>query len=116
MLKSNLKKKLVADFTKDLDYTIEKRKIPHKGKSGATTVENIKITPDCFKHLCMMSQTKKAKDVMLYFLNMEKLVRQYHKEIQDKMKKEFELVKQNQKPKVKKGGKGKVERGARGQT
>lgn len=106
--KSNLKRNLVADFTEGIDYTIEKRKIPHKGKSGATTVEIIKITPDCFKHLCMMSQTKKAKEVRIYFLNMEKLVRQYHQEIQDKMKKEFELVKQNQKPKNRKAKKGKI--------
>jgi len=99
--KSNLKRNLIADFSEDIDYTIEKRKIQHKGKSGATHVEIIKITPDCFKHLCMMSQTKKAKDVRLYFLNMEKIVRQYHKEIQDKIKKELQLVKANQKPKFK---------------
>jgi superfamily II DNA or RNA helicase len=70
--KRNLKRNLVADFNKEIDYVIEKKKIPHKGKSGATYVEIIKITPDCFKCLCMVSQTKKAKEVRLYFLNMEK--------------------------------------------
>lgn len=106
--KGNLKKKLVDSFIENIDYTIETRKIPHKGKSGATHVELIKITPDCFKHLCMMSQTKKAKEVRLYFLNIEKIVRQYHLEIQEKIKKELELVKYNQKPKVRRGEKGKV--------
>ena len=30
----------------------------------------------------MLSQTKKAKDVRKYFLEIEKLVRQFHEEIQ----------------------------------
>lgn len=106
--KGNLKQKLIADFVENIDYNIEKRKIPHKGKSGATHVEIIKITPDCFKHLCMMSQTQKAKEVRLYFLNIEKIVRKYHQEIQNKIKKELELVKYNQKPKTKPNLKGKV--------
>jgi phage anti-repressor protein len=99
--KSNLKKKLTDDFIENIDYNIER-------KSGATHVEIIKITPDCFKHLCMMSQTKKAKEVRLYFLNIEKIIRQYHQEIQNKMEKKLALVKYNQKPKVKFGIKGKV--------
>lgn len=106
--KGNLKQKLVADFIEDIDYKIEKKTVPHKGKSGATHVEIIKITPNCFKHLCMMSQTKKAKEVRLYFLNIEKIVRQYHQEIQEKIEKELALVKYNQKPKVRRGEKGKV--------
>jgi phage anti-repressor protein len=105
--KDTLKKVLVQKFTKNYDYTIETVKII-KPDGGASKKDLIFITSDCFKTLCMMSQTKNGKIVRTYFLEMEKLVKIYYKEIQTKMKKEFELVKYNQKPKVRKGEKGKV--------
>jgi hypothetical protein len=48
----------------------------------------------------MLSQTKKAKDVRKYFLEMEKLVRQFHKEIQKKILKQVGKLKTNQKGKI----------------
>lgn len=105
--KDNLKKLLVENFNLDFDFSSNMKKII-KSDGKATRKENIFITPDCFKALCMMSQTKNAKVVRMYFLEMEKLVGQYHREIQEKMENELALVKYNQKPKVRKAEKGKV--------
>lgn len=105
--KDNLKKILVDNFNVGSDYTLEVKKIIKKD-GGATRKNIIFITSDCFKTLCMISQAKNAKLVRKYFLEMEKLVRQYHKEIQEKIKKELDLVKANQKPKNKNPIKGKV--------
>lgn len=98
--KDNLKRIIVSNFSKNYDYTSEIKKIIKKD-GGATRKEIIMLTPDCFKELCMLSQTEKANEVRKYFLEMEKLVRKYYKELQEKVLKEFELVKKNQKPKVK---------------
>ena len=95
--KGNLKRTLIKNFVVDFDYTIYIKKII-KSDGGATRKEIINISPDCFKILCMLSQTEKAKGVRLYFLELEKLVKRYHKEIHEKILKEFELVKKNQKP------------------
>jgi phage anti-repressor protein len=98
--KGDLKRILIKNFSKDVDYMNDIKKVIKKD-GGATRKEMIMVTSNCFKELCMISQTNKAKEVRIYFLELEKLVRQYHKEIEEKMKKEFELVKKNQKPKIK---------------
>jgi phage anti-repressor protein len=98
--KDNVKKVLKKHFSLNYDYTSEVKKII-KFDGGATRKEIIKITPECFKSLCMLSHTERGKEVRKYFLEMEKLVKQYHNEIQEKIKKELQLVKANQKPKFK---------------
>lgn len=86
------------DTLKKVLNTVETVKII-KSDGGASKKDLIFVRSDCFKSLCMMSQTKNGKIVRMYFLKMEKLVRQYHREIQEKMEKELALVKYNQKPK-----------------
>lgn len=49
----------------------------------------------------MLSQTKKAKHVRKYFLEMEKIVKKYYQIINENLNKEVGLLKQNQKPKQK---------------
>lgn len=96
--KGHLKRLLEAKFEKKGDYEIiEKR---YKVSSGKTIEKKIYLTPDCFKELCMLSQTAKAKDVRKYFLSMEKLVSRYYVEIHDKTYKKLGIVSANQKPKV----------------
>lgn len=34
--------------------------------------ENILVTPNCMKELCMISQTAKAKEVRKYFIEMDR--------------------------------------------
>ena len=59
--KDNLKRLLIANFEQNYDYIIEKEKRRHKNYKGGNLVEIITLTPDCFKELCMLSQTAKAK-------------------------------------------------------
>ena len=102
--KDTLKEVLIRKFEEDYDYTLKKL----TKKSGKTTNNyiEIKITPACFKELCMISQTEKAKQVRKYFLEMEKIVKRYYEIIQEKLNEELGLLKKNQKPKLKrkKGG------------
>jgi phage anti-repressor protein len=100
----NLKRLLINKFEDKYDYIIEKVN-KTKEKGGGTFEYIIKITPDCFKELCMISQTVRAKEVRKYFLTMEKLIRRYNSEIDYQTKKENNLLKNNQKPKINiKGG------------
>jgi phage anti-repressor protein len=98
--KDNLKAILIEHFEEKYDYTIEKVKIKNKNGNGANWVDLIHITPDCFKSLCMLSQTAKAKEVRKYFLSIEKLVIKYNKYIQETLEKKIGIIKKNQKPKI----------------
>jgi len=72
ILKENLKKVLVKNFEENFDYTIEKKKKKQINSRGATIYELILITPKCFKELCLISQTSKAKEIRKYFIELEK--------------------------------------------
>jgi len=98
--KDHLKRLLEQHFEEKYDYIIEKVKIKNKNGNGANWVDLIHITPDCFKSLCMLSQTSKAKEVRKYFLSIEKLVVKYNKYIQEILEKKIGIIKKNQKPKV----------------
>jgi phage anti-repressor protein len=103
--KGHLKEILIKHFEENYDYTIEKKQKKQKNSTGRTTYHEILITPNCFKELCMISLTPKAKEVRKYFIEMEKLIKRYYEKIQDKMYEEMKLIKYNQKPKTKiKGG------------
>jgi phage anti-repressor protein len=103
--KDQLKRLLVSNFENEYDYIINKVKIMNRNNHGANYVENIMLTPNCFKELCMLSQTAKAKEVRKYFLEVERLIKKYHEDIRTNLLKEIGLLKINQKPKVNiKGG------------
>jgi phage anti-repressor protein len=95
--KGNLKRVLKSNFEEDYDYTTEKTYI--KSKVGSTMKEDILLTPNCFKELCMIFQSKRAKEVRKYFIEMEKLIKRYYETIKETMYKEIVLLKNNQKPK-----------------
>ncbi len=97
--KGHLKRLLTSKFEENYDYIISQAKVKNKNR-GSNYVDIIYITPDCFKELCMISQTAKATQVRKYYLSIEKLVRKYHQHIEDKLYKELGLLKNNQKPKV----------------
>jgi phage anti-repressor protein len=70
--KDDIKKILVNNFDEGFDYTIEKKKKKQINNRGATIYEEILITPNCMKEICMISQTKKAKEVRKYFIEMDR--------------------------------------------
>ena len=98
VIKYNLKRLLIKNFVEDFDYVIHKAK-KYNNNRGSNYVDNILITPDCFKELCMLSQTSKAKEVRQYYISIEKIIRQYHKYIQEKLYRKINLLEINQKPK-----------------
>ena len=102
--KNHLKRLLTDKFIKDIDYTEEKVLVKNRNR-GANYVSKILITPDCFKDICMLSQTAKAKEVRTYYKTVEKILIDYYEEIQFNLQKELGLIKNNQKSKdLPKGG------------
>jgi len=75
-----------------IEYIVIKRDI------GGSTREDTYISSNCFKELCMLSRTGKAKEVRKYFISMEKLVKRYHEMIKEKMYKKIGLLMKNQRP------------------
>jgi hypothetical protein len=69
--KDSLKKILVDNFKEMFDYKIEKRKKKQINSRGATIYEYILITPNCFKELCIFSNTSKAKIIRKNYIKLE---------------------------------------------
>lgn len=94
--KASLKRTLLASYTKDIDYKISK---PFIGKAsrGKANIEEIMMTADCFKTLCMQSRTKKAVEVRTYFITVEKTLFRYHKDIMYAMDMRIGVLERNQK-------------------
>lgn len=93
--KDTLKDVLITNFEKDFDYTL--KKLTKKDNVKSNNYVAIKISSTCFKELCMISQTKKAKQVRKYFLELEKIVKKYYSIIEEKLLKEIGILGHNQK-------------------
>jgi len=76
------------------DYTETKILVKNK-KRGANYVSKIMLTPDCFKELCMLSQSEKAKGVQKYYIIAEGLLRDHFEEIINRLNEELGLIKKN---------------------
>jgi phage anti-repressor protein len=100
VLKENLKKILIKNFELNFDYSLKTIRKQHKDTKRTSTYDEILITPNCMKELCMISQTAKAKEVRKYFIEMEKLIKRYFETIKEEMYKKIGLLEINQKPKT----------------
>jgi|LakMenEpi03Aug12_release.lakeMendotaPanAssembly.Ray.scaffolds.fasta_scaffold541803_2 phage anti-repressor protein len=94
VVKNNLKRLLKDNFNIIDDYTEEKILIKNN-KRGANYVSKIMLTPDCFKELCMLSQSEKAKDIRKYYIIVERLLREHFEQILKELNKELGLIKNN---------------------
>ena len=97
--KDNIKKILIDNFEQHFDFKIKKIRKKHKIDNKTSNYDEILITPNCFKELCMISQTKKAKEVRKYFIELEKLIKRYFETIKEDMLKKIGLLETNLKPK-----------------
>ena len=79
--KSNIKRTLLKNFSKNVDYTLEKIEVG-RGKPK----ENILLKSSTFKKLCMMLNNKKAKEVREYFLKVEETLDKYKNYIINSLK------------------------------
>ena len=92
--KNHLKRLLVANFKIMDDYT-EKKVLIKNNKRGANYVSKIMLTPDCFKELCMLSKSEKAKGVRKYYIIAEGLLRDHFEILINNLNKELGLIKNN---------------------
>lgn len=92
--KNNLKRVLVSNFKIIDDYT-EQKVLIKNNKRGANYVSKIMLTPDCFKELCMLSKSEKAKGVRKYYIIAEGLLRDHFELIINNLNKELGLIKNN---------------------
>ena len=92
--KNHLKRLLISNFKIMDDYT-EKKVLIKNNKRGANYVSKIMLTPDCFKELCMLSKSEKAKGVRKYYIIAEGLLRDHFELIINNLNKELGLIKNN---------------------
>lgn len=68
--KEHLKRVLIKNFEKEYDYIENKKNVRHKKDNKVSVKKDILITFNCFKKICMLSQSEKAKEVRKYFIEM----------------------------------------------
>lgn len=95
--KDSLKRTLIDSYIINIDYQITKIKSTKAGKPK----EEILITSDCCKRLCMMSKTEKAEEVRTYFIEIEKLMNKYKNYIIEGLNKRIQILENNQKTIIK---------------
>jgi phage anti-repressor protein len=95
--KDSLKRTLIDSYIINIDYQITKIKSTKAGKPK----EEILITSDCCKRLCMMSKTEKAEEVRTYFIEIEKLMNKYKNYIIEGLNERIQILENNQKTIIK---------------
>jgi phage anti-repressor protein len=68
--KDHCKRILEKNFTEDTDYKLT---VPPKG-GGQFASEHIMLNVDTFKNLCMLAQTKEARQIRRYYIKLENVV------------------------------------------
>jgi hypothetical protein len=101
--KRKLKETLKNSYIKNIDYKVIPT--PIKGKAGGALKEQILLTPDCFKRLCLLSKTPNADKVRTYFIQLENLMIKYRIEINAALEEKIRKLENNNKKieNVKKG-------------
>ena len=72
-----LKKTLIKSYKKNVDYKLVRGQPLASSKHGGNNKINAYITVDCFKMLCMRSNSKKADLVRKYYIKIEELIDEY---------------------------------------
>mgnify|MGYP006276579279 CR=1 FL=1 len=93
--KYHLKATLLTSYERDVDYTVTVP--PRKGRGRP--LEKIMLTADCFKFLCMRSNTEKSQMVRAYYVEMENLLEKYIKLFMELMQTRIDELENNQRPK-----------------
>lgn len=93
-VKGNLKATLTGSYSKISDYKIILNFASGRpeAKNGGQNKETILVTPDCFKMLCMRSNTKKSKKVQKYYIELEKLLDKYKNIIIEQQNKKIRIL------------------------
>ena len=95
--KGKIKETLINSYKINIDYIINK--IDNNGKRGAPK-EQILLSIQCFKLICMQSKTAKSLEVRKYFLSLEELIDKYKDYIIEGLNDKIKKLENNQKPKI----------------
>ena len=92
--KNDLKSTLLKSYQIDIDFKVKTLLPTGKGRP----IEEIMITPNCFKNICMMSRTEKAKEVRKYFIDLEEHIDKYKGHIIESLNKKVSKYEHELKP------------------
>lgn len=96
--KDHLKRTLVKSHQENIDYIIineNKRK-----KRGGHNKEQIYLTVNCFKKVCLKTKSRMADKIINYYIALENLVIEYQKEIISILIRENKLLKADLNPEM----------------
>ena len=96
-LKKTLMETLRESYVENVDYKIVGKVESEKTRRGPKSIK-ILLTSDAFKLLCMQSRSKKAKEVRLYFLQVEKTLMSFKDTINESLMQRVQALESNQKP------------------
>ena len=85
-------------YKKNVDYKIEK--VKNAEGSGGHNLEQITLTPEAAKKICLSTNSKMGPLVQQYFLDLEVALYKYKNYIIDGMAKKIAQLENNQKPKI----------------
>ncbi len=98
------KRVLVRHFKEDVDYKTKKNEKIYFPPIGGEKIEtrgrqkeNILLTVNCFKKLCLKAGTKKADEIHDYYIKLEKIVSQTAKEESEKLRNQLQIKTQENK-------------------
>lgn len=92
IIKGNIKATLLESYTKNIDYILLMPDQKQKHGSGGHNKETILLTEDCFKSMCMRSNSIKAEKVRYYYITLEKLVKNYTNDMLQKQAQKIEKL------------------------
>ena len=81
--KDNCKTKLNKNFILDTDFKVQNLAPESSGARNSKAMqagknkENIMLTVDCFKSMCMLANSETGKQVKNYYLDLEKIFKEY---------------------------------------
>ncbi len=93
--KYTLNETLRKSYRNNIDYKITQT--ISTGTRGRPR-EEIMVTPECFKRLCMLSRTEKAEEVRTYFISIEQHLNKYKSYIIDGLTKKISKYEAELKP------------------
>jgi phage anti-repressor protein len=96
-----LQRTLKRSYIQGVDYIAKKAPNPNRkqGARGANNYAITLITPDCFKRLCMLSQTKKGDMVRTYFIDVETQFMRYKDQLMEGLQRDVQRLERDMKPK-----------------
>ena len=87
--KKNAKRKLIEEFKLDEDYIVSE----NPEKTGGRPSEEIKLTIECFKFMCISIKGESGYKIRKYYCLLEKIYKNYMNEVFEMNKKENDKIK-----------------------